>query len=307
MNRGKTKPWCRRLVSILLVLAIAVSCMPLSAFAQGEEDSSNDGLLCTLSAKPSPETGYEIFNDYSQVDPNLRRAPLPAASSEGEAFDTYNTFFYFSPIKLTTYFYRNLVSYCFLEVSQDNFNTYTRYVDKYGNPFSYAFSTSTISGLASNTYYQVRLRATNYYGTVKNGSIFYSTTIHTGMPDLKVKSVKAKAVKVKKHKQRVYYYWVKLGTRVFYTYRVKVTIKLQEAPGTPGIYIQYPYGLLYPSVWVPGNKKSYTVTLPITYTWESKKSPKRRAKIDIKVFSAVDPDNHGGYSYPRQEFLMKVK
>ena len=300
MNRERKNPGCRRIVSLLLALVIAITCIPFSVFAA---KAGEDETVTERNAVKSVETNValnEMQLGIDETDPATGRQPLPKASLGLQPFQVYSTYFDFAPINLTPYFYSAWVNYCFLELSSNNFATYTRYRNQYGSPFAYYSNQCSITGLTPNTDYQIRLRATDSSGSVKNGKVFYQITVHTGMPDIQVKSVKLKAVKVKKHKERMRTPYLGLPLRgfwVYYTYKLKVTVKLKKAPGTPGIFIN--------GVWAGGNKKSYTVTFPTTLVWNSKKSPKRRAGLTVAVYSGFDT-NWGGYS-PLWQKYMKAK
>lgn len=278
---------------MLMVLTVITAGIPFSAFAG--EAAQEEGVTerCAQELVDSQSPMAQVPENDSRIDPATGKPGRPAVNLALEPFQVYSTYFDFAPINLTSVYYRNGVSYFYLELSSDNFAHYTRYRNQYGSAFSYYSSQCSISGLNPNTDYQIRLRSTA-------GSVFYQTSVHTGMPSLQVKSVKLKAVKVKKHRERMRTPYLGLPLRgfwVYYTYKLKVTVKLKQAPGTPGLFIN--------GEWAGGNKKSYTVTFPGTFTWNSKKSPKKRVKLTVGIASAFDP-HYGGYS-PLWQKVMKAK
>lgn len=130
-------------------------------------------------------------------------------------------------------------------------------------------SESQIKSLKPNKTYQAR---TYYRKTVSlqwkdtDGKIYtksflvsgrdagrYKTvTIKTGKKKLPIKSVSVKAVNVKKHVHLIPGTYVPYrGKETWYTYRLKVTVKMKKKPGVKGIYIN--------GKKVKGNKKTYTV------------------------------------------------
>lgn len=173
----------------------------------------------------------------------------------------------------------------------------------------------TIDGLYANTTYMTRIR----YGEEVTYSTYYdgdgatytflgpaltTATFTTGMPEApKIKSIKAKAVKVKYHKHRVagHYEWagtslIWIGpwTEKYYTCNVKVTVKLKKKPGTKGVWIGFTDMSGYHEKWVSGNKKTYKATFTPYINYFAKK-PKGHYSYEITVRSGQD-ENLGGYS-----------
>lgn len=159
-------------------------------------------------------------------------------------------------------------------------------------------TTYKIDGLRSNTNYEARV----YFGYWDTKGRFYRgpysgiINFKTGQAKrLKIKSVKVKAVKVRKHRA-TYYGWytgLPLGKYKYYTYKVKVTIKLKKKPGAKGIWIN--------SKKLKGNKKKYTATFG---TFSSYTKPKGK-KFQIYAYSYSD-GTVGGYS-PMYSKKKKIK
>ena len=109
-----------------------------------------------------------------------------------------------------------------------------------------------------------------------------------------VKSIKVKAYKVKKKKQKIYGYHtgLYLGKRTYYQYKLKIIVKLKKKPGN--------------KIWIngkkfKGNRTKYTVNLG-TFTSYSK--PKGK-KYTVAMYTYRSP-SWGGYS-PMYKKVMKVK
>ena len=146
-----------------------------------------------------------------------------------------------------------------------------------------------ISGLAPNHNYVTRIR----YGEVIDGQLFlgpvrWTGTYKTGAAKKpKIKSVTCKAVKVKRHKVKHYGYYtgVYLYTEKFYTYKVKITVKLKKKPGTAGIWIN--------GKFCKGNKKKYTATFTPYPNYSAKKPKGRKWGV---VIASYQNKAYGGYS-----------
>ncbi len=279
------------LVSFLLAVVTTVTGLSFTAFA---EDTAGNDIEAVKKAVKSFEKEFPI--DLSNmvendISPAKGTKELPAAvNPDLKPFWVYSTYIDFSPILMTSVFYRNGVSYFYVEVSKDG-KTYERYTNSYGDPFSYSNGRHKITGLTPDKVYYVRLRATDLFGT-KDYGVFYNTKVHTGKPKLQVKSIKMKAIKVKRHRKKHYiigWWTVRSYWEYWYTYKIKVTVKLKKKPGTPGVFIN--------NEWVKGNKKTYKITFPRSgyFYYYSKKSPKRRVKATVGVYSAFSKE-YGGCS-----------
>lgn len=170
-----------------------------------------------------------------------------------------------------------------------------------------AVQSKQITGLASNTNYTLR----SYYAVAvynpddgkyylaqgtDTGSVLNLGTYRTGVGStVAVKSIKVKAYKVKKKKQRVYGYYtgLYLGSTKYYKYKLKIIIKLKKKPDTPYIWIN---GKTY-----KGNKKKYTVNLG-SFTSYSKPKGKKYTVAIYKFFDG----SYGGYS-PMYTKVKKIK
>ena len=165
-----------------------------------------------------------------------------------------------------------------------------------------------INGLVPNKVYKTRLRygeyvtySTDYLGDGKShffgGPVRNISTVKTGKAKKpKIKSVKVKAVKVKRHKVRHYGYYtgVYLYTEKYYTYKLKVTVKLKKKPKAAGLWIN--------GKFVKGNKKKYTATLPGS-SYSTKKPKGKKFKVGICSYNGT---SYGGFS-PLYQKKKKIK
>lgn len=213
-------------------------------------------------------------------------------------FEVRNTYLNFYPYNMAL---QNTGGDLYIEFSSNGGKNWTRYGAMRANMIElYISQNYKISGLKPETVYRTRLRfgeyvtyPTDYAGDGKShffgGPAFKSTTIKTGASKAPaIDSVKAKATHVKYHKVKHYGYYtgVYLYTEKFYTYKVKVTVKLKSKPGTNGIFIN--------DKWVAGDKKTYETTFTPYPNYSSKK-PKGHIKYTITVCSGQNK-NWGGYS-----------
>ena len=179
----------------------------------------------------------------------------------------------------------------------------------------YAEQGYTIKKLKPNKTYKIRLRYGRYVTYSKDiggdgKSYFFGgparniKTIKTGNAKKPpIKSVKVKAVKVKKHKVKHPAYWYYIGgaafyhkawTEKYYTYKVKVTVKLKKKPGAAGLWIN--------GKFVKGNKKKYTVTLPGS-SYSAKKPKGKKFKVNVSSYKGK---SYGGLS-PLYKKTKKIK
>jgi hypothetical protein len=166
---------------------------------------------------------------------------------------------------------------------------------------------SRISGLKPGKKYYTRIRygqlvtyKTDFGGNGKTyffgGPVLKTATVKTGKAKIpSVRSIKVKAVKVKKHKVKhpEGYYWQNnqlvyksAWTEKYYTYKVKVTVRLKKKPGTRGLWVNGRY--------LKGNKKKYTATFKPSQNRSAKK-PKGRVKYTVRISSGQSA-SYGGYS-----------
>lgn len=159
-----------------------------------------------------------------------------------------------------------------------------------------AVQTYKIKGLKPNTTYKIRtFYYYNGYQGTDTGKVLNLGTYRTGLKSKPaVKSIKVKAYKVKKKKQKVYgaYTGLYLGKRTYYQYKLKIIVKLKKKPGN--------------KIWIngkkfKGNKKKYTVKLG-TFTSYSK--PKGK-KYTVAMYTYRNA-SWGGYS-PMYKKVKKIK
>lgn len=270
MRGRRIRSFSKKLIPLLLAVVMAWSCIPFETFAAGSGNAQGyrleDGTLAPIGTDEAMQM-VESAGDGTMVAGKTSRI---SAALTLRMLETYPTYLFFNPV------YAPLSS-----------SGYYLFYSPDGNDWNYSFtwgSSIEVTGLKPDTEYTIRLFSGNlnvYFGETK---------VRTGKP-IKVKSVSVKAVKVKKKRERRRTPYLGLplsGYWTYYTYKVKITVKLKQKPGTPGIYIN--------GIWKKGNKKKYTVTLPGRFIWWSKKSPKGRAKVNVTVYSALDPNGYGGHS-----------
>ncbi len=232
---------------------------------------------------------------------NITAAP----NYNGKFYYVYSKYFDYFPFD----FGKNLGGTLYLEYKKSGWKTWKRTGAMKANAIKlYMDQGFKISGLSPNKKYKTRIRygtyvtySTDYAGDGKSyffgGPVRNTTTIKTGMPKKpKVKSLKVKAVKVKRHKVKHYGYYtgVYLYTEKYYTYKVKVTVKLKKKPGAKGLWIN--------GKFVKGNKKKYTVTLPGS-TYSSKKPKGKKFTVAISSYKSK---SYGGLS-PLYKKVKKIK
>ena len=264
----------RKIVSIVLALALAVGCLPFMT------DKASAATL-----------GQPNYNG---------------------VFEVYDTYFNYAPFGGGTlnnpWAWEKFVSpKLYMEYSADGVNwARTGYMqcNSVSGPWAEKYS---IGGLSPNTVYQTRIYYGDDYGNPISPAL-PTSTIKTGMPTAPaIKSVTCKAVNVKYRKQYRpgYYYWTGYhyvwmkGVHMrYYTYNVKVIVKLKKKPGTPGIWVN--------GRWLPGNKKTYKTKFKIAYPYNiSVKNPRGRVKYTVTVRSGQDA-GYGGYS-PAWQKTKKLK
>lgn len=236
----------------------------------------------------------------------------PAPNYNG-SFEAYSTYFNYAPFTLgggnnpnwLTSFYSPRL---YMEYSADGGKTWNKsgYM-QYNSITSISSQRYRIGGLKPNTWYKTRI----YYGDAYGNRISPyrdTTTFKSGMSSKPaIKKVTAKAVNVKFHKttRPGYYYWtgysyiwMKPVKMRYYTYNVKVTVRLKKKPGTAGIWVN--------GRWLPGNKKKYTTKFKIAYPYNmSVKKPRGRVKYTVSVQTGQSKA-YGGYS-PTWKKRMKLK
>ena len=234
---------------------------------------------------------------------------ITAAPSYKGVFEVYSKYFYYSPYNMSS---DNKAYDLYMDYSSNGGKTWSTTGYMRANMIKlYTDQSYTIGGLKSNKKYKTRI----YYGKWVSyngksyffkGPAFNTGTIKTGKSKKpKIKSVTAKAVKVKYHKVKHAGYWNIVGgtafwhdpyTEKFYTYKVKVTVRLKKKPGTKGIWIN--------GKFCKGNKKKYTKTFSV-YPNYSAKHPRGHVKYQVAVCS-YQSKSYGGYS-PLYKKTKKLK
>lgn len=246
----------------------------------------------------------QIYGTVTYIPRNITSAP----SYKG-VFEVYSKYFYYSPYNMSS---DNKAYDLYMDYSSNGGKTWSTTGYMRANMIKlYTDQSYTIGGLKSNKKYKTRI----YYGKWVSyngksyffkGPAFNTGTIKTGKSKKpKIKSVTAKAVKVKYHKVKHAGYWNIVGgtafwhdpyTEKFYTYKVKVTVRLKKKPGTKGIWIN--------GKFCKGNKKKYTKTFSV-YPNYSAKHPRGHVKYQVAVCS-YQSKSYGGYS-PLYKKTKKLK
>jgi len=201
------------------------------------------------------------------VDTNMTRAKYYDAAiaeiydtpvNNASQVETYAKYLFYAPNR--TYYRNDYDSGLYVDIKKVGAKSWTSY-----GPIT---STRQIKGLKPSTKYQIRA----YYGKIvtfggksyfingRENNKFKTVTVKTGKKKLPIKKVTVKAVNVKKHVHKRYgpYTGLYLGKETWYTYRLKVTVKMKKKPGVKGIYIN--------GKKVKGNKKTYSVKFAKTNT-----------------------------------------
>lgn len=255
-----------------------------------------------VAKKSDTSTLVDLVGARYMVSNNITETP----NYNGRFYYVYSNYIDYYPFN----FGCNLGSYnLYMELSPNGGKTWSRTGYMKANAIKlYMDQGYTFRGLSANRNYKTRLRygeyvtySTDYAGDGKSyffgGPVRNLGTIKTGAAQKpKIKSIKVKAVKVKRHKVRHYGYYtgVYLYTEKFYTYKLKVTVKLKKKPGTGGLWIN--------GKFAKGNKKKYTVTLPGSSY--SVKKPKGK-KFTVSVCS-YQSSSYGGLS-PLYQKKKKIK
>ena len=262
---------------------------PLGMYQNGQSLVDDINLSAYASCRTYTITLlYQLPNgDTYRGDRNLRVPMYDRPSSKGYVEAYHNYIVYQAPaVDYNLVNYRLKIQY---SANGRNWKTLSNQL--------YVLNSVKIGGLKPNTNYRLRTFYTyNGYAGNETGNYLYLGTYRTGKGSkVSVKSIKVKAYKVKKKKQKVYtpYYGFYLGKRTYYKYKLKIEVKLKKKPGTNGIWIN---GKRY-----KGNKKKYTVKLG-TFTSYSK--PKGK-KFKVAIYTYHN-GSYGGYS-PMYVKTKKIK
>ena len=213
---------------------------------------------------------------YSYADRNIKMSMYAKPSSKGQLAVYHNRIEYQAPVD------PNLINYKLYMDYSTNGKTWKTY-----GPMTYVQNYTIKKGIKPNKKYKLRIYYVyNGYKGTDTGNYKYIGTYRTGVKTkVAVKSIKVKAYKVKKKKQKVYgaYTGLYLGKRTYYQYKMKIVVKLKKKPGTAGIWIN---GKRF-----KGNKKKYTIYLG-TFTSYSKPKGKKYKVAMYKYHNK----KYGGYS-----------
>ena len=196
---------CMVLVSVLAFIAGAVCILP-TAGAYAAEDSSTQGLAAAQSSVSVQDL---------VVNPSI-----PAPTNKASQYEVYSTYFFFNAGP-------NAQAYC---------NLYMEYRIKGGawkkTGYMYSYNDYEMKGLRPNKTYQARLFYQNIYtGEIGNKSRI--VTFKTGpKKKLAIKSVKVKAIKLRKHRGTYYGYYtgLPLGHYTYYTFKLRTTVTFKKKP-----------------------------------------------------------------------------
>ena len=291
MRKNGTRMQIRRLMTLLLAMMVTVSSMSLGAFAGNTEPTqryqiNEDGSQTLLPMEPIPggRLDLEALMSACNEEFESEEEEMPAAEPlYSKVFQVYSTYFDYNPMNMWSAFSFSNYTGFYLDYKPSGAAKWVRCYNRYGYALS-AYSNYSFGGLKPNTNYQIRLVDED------DGRKFWSTTFHSGMASKpSVKSVKVKAIKLKRHRRRNRTPYLGLPLRGYhyvYSYKIKVTVKLKKKPGTKGIFIN--------GEWVKGNKKKYSITFPRKGKYSNLKSP-RRKKFTVYAYSGFSKD-YGGYS-----------
>ena len=276
MKRNRKHMNGKRLISLLLVLAFAVSCLSFEAFAEAGDPIPAYKLEngTEIDVRAIEEVKGKLPVDATGEYPANTRSELPGVLTS-RLLEVYSTYLFFNPMYLSNYYAAfNGVILLYSSNGGSTWNYYPEVI-----PY---WKIVTVTGLNPNTDYLIQLSNPSY----QNLGLY---KVHTGAADTPIKSIQVKAVNVRKHRVRNRTYWYGFllpGYHTEYTWRVRVTVKMRRRPGAPGIYIN--------GVWVGGNRKKYSKVMPTRYRTTNK--PKRCGRYTVSVYSAFDGNGYGGFS-----------
>lgn len=263
----------------------------------------------------NPETGQEFTHEIKKVPTKIYEKP----SYKG-AYTVYSKSLAIYPYKTL---FTNNGGRLYLEYKAKGAKKWKRYGYMTCGAVQLAPEQSwLVKGLKPNKTYYTRLRyglnvtyelhnggdgKTYFFG----GPVLKSKTLKTGKKNKPaVKSAKVKVYGVKYHKIRHpgHYEWVgnvlvwrSAWTEKFYTYKIRVTVKLKKKTGAKGLWISTRFG----SKYVKGNKKTYVAKFTPYPNYRVKRPPKGFGKATVKVRS-YENRNWGGYS-PIAKKKVKVR
>lgn len=150
----------------------------------------------------------------------------------------------------------------------------------------YSYNNYTITGLRPNTWYYVRMVYKSIYTSAvgkPSKAVFVKTGPKTKLP---IKSVSVKAVNLSKHRATYYGYYtgLPLGKYTYYTYKIRVTVKLKSVPKANAVCVN---GHKFKC-----NRKTYTYTTNKLVRYYN--TPRGKA-YSVAAYSYLS-NNFGGYS-----------
>lgn len=230
----------RTLVFVAMFTVMVASILLVFTEVQVAEAAAPAQSSTAIQAAEMPSLKQEALSTQVTLAAQSYSATAPAPSNSASMYEVYPTYLFINAGP-------NACAY---------HDLYLAYRPKggqwkvYGPMYSY--NDYTVKGLKPKTTYEAALCYFNIY-TDELGGMSNSITFKTA-PNKKpaVKSVKVKAIKLKKHWQKIYGYVIYLGKRAYYTYKIRTTVTLKKKPKAKYITIN---GKTFKA-----KKKRYTVT-----------------------------------------------
>lgn len=317
MDRTIRSKLIRKAFALVLALVIGLTFVPLlgsNAYAADEDQTGDIAEAVLNQAENGDAEDVDVYlekpsmNDAHAIDitnpENLELVKEDAKNAQSfvitdrptyaGVFEVYSTYLIYAPYNIG---WSNRAYDLYMEYSADGGKTWARTGYMRANWIQLATDQRyQINGLLPNHYYVTRIR----YGEWDGNQLILGPAVGTGTYKTgpakapAVKSITCKAVKVKRHKVRhpAGYYWYgsvlvyqKAWTEKYYTYKVKVTVKLKKKPGTAGLWIN--------GKFCKGNKKKYTATFTPQINYSAKKPKGRKWGV---VIASYQNKSYGGYS-----------
>lgn len=303
--KKRTMRWTK-LFALVVAVVMCVTVFPVTGGKASAEGSVSAAVATGHKVGAKDITPSQTANEVS-AKATTKAITQPAPNYNG-VFDVYSTYFFYSPFgggnqNWHTSMYGLYWDPIYLQYSADGGKTWQTTGRMDYNGYTTASSIRfVIKGLRPNTKYVTRI----YYGDGSYNPISpfrYTTTFVTGQPKApKIKKVTVKAVKVKYHKHRVrghyeftamgYPIWISSYTERYYTYKLKVTVKLKKKSTAPGMFIALS-GV--GSKYIAGKKKTYTATFTPYPNYRTKRPPKGMGKKTVSI-ATYRSRSWGGYS-----------
>lgn len=249
--------------------------------------------------------------NYYQFKVNDVVRPITDKPNYNGVFDVYSKYFFYYPYNIAG---GNTGYDLYIEYKKKGSKKWKRKGAMRKNMIKLATEQGyTFKGLTPNRKYNTRIRfgqtETNSEGKSKLilGPVKKTTTFKTGQKKkVKIKNISVKAVNVKYHKVRHPGYWNYINgmafwhapyTEKFYTYKIKVTVKLKKKPKAKGLWLNGRY--------LKGNKKKYTTKFTPYPNYSSKRPPKGFKKFKMAI-SSYQHKKYGGFA-PLLKTKRKVR